>query len=307
MHNALTAENLSKRYGSVLALDSVDLTVEPGSIFGFLGPNGAGKSTFVKIMLGLVKPSGGRATLFGMKAGHPSSRSAVGFLPESMKAQEFLSVGEFMRFHAELAGLRGKNSKKEVAACLDETGMAQHSRKSIASLSKGMLQRTGIAQALLGKPRLVFLDEPTSGLDPIGIRDIRSLLLRLKKNGTTVFLNSHLLSEVERTCDRIAILNRGKIIRTGDRMGLAESGRHLEVVADTVGDECIARINRICSRDTVQSGQVLHIYLNREEDAVEVHKIIADCRCKLISLAWRGESLEELFYRLVAHETVDDN
>ena len=223
MRFAIKAESLVKKYGDIIALDNVSLEVQQGEIFGFLGPNGAGKSSFVKILLNLISPSSGNARIFDVPVESFLSRKHVGFLPENILVYKFLTVKEFMLFHADLAGLPAGRNKEESSRCIDLLSMGDSRNKRLGTLSKGMLQRVAIAQAILGHPKLVFLDEPTNGLDPIGIRDLRKLLSEMKNRGTTIFLNSHLLSEIERTCDRIAILNKRDLSDSLKRMMVLSS------------------------------------------------------------------------------------
>jgi len=307
MQYAIDAEDIVKTYGKLTALDHVSIRVEEGEIFGFLGPNGAGKSTFVKILLNLISPSGGTARILGEVVRNVSSRRSVGFLPENIQAYQFLTVEEFMRFHAELSGLPKEGVKKEIDESLNTLGLAVERRRRIETLSRGMIQRVGIAQAILGRPELLILDEPTSGLDPIGIKELRNLLLEMKHRGTTIFLNSHLLSEVERTCDRIAILNRGKIIKSGTRSDLSDKEKHLEVTVEGFTDIMAREINAISKRPIENNGNLLRIYPEEEKDSVIVHRIIVENGGKLLSFSWKGESLEELFYRLVKDENLGNS
>ncbi len=304
MRYAIEAVDIVKTFGDVKALNQVSLEVQEGEIFGFLGPNGAGKSTFVKILLNLVPASAGTAEIFGRKIENISARRNLGFLPENIVAYPFLTVEDFIRFHAELSGIPKNMIKQEISRCIDTLGMGEKRNKRIGTLSKGMLQKVGIMQAIIGKPKMLFLDEPTSGLDPIAIKELRSLMLDMKNNGTTIFLNSHLLSEIERTCDRIAILNKGKIIKTGSQYDLSVKGKHLEVIVEGFTDSMALEINKICSRPVERSGTCLMIYPEREFDSITVHRIIIEQGGKLLSLSWNTESLEELFYRIIKDENI---
>lgn len=299
MQYAIEAQDLVKTYGRITALDHVSIQVDEGEIFGFLGPNGAGKSTFVKIILNLIFPSRGSAKIFGQNVTNSSSRKSVGFLPENIRVYPFLTVEEFMRLHAELAEIPGKNIQNEVDRCLDMLGMVERKKSRIAALSKGMLQRVSIAQAILGRPRLLILDEPTSGLDPIGIKELRTILLEMKQIGTTILLNSHLLSEVEKTCDKVAILSNGKIIKSSTKSDLSGNRKHLEAVVEGFTDTMARQINELSSLPVEKTGNLITFYPQNENDSVAIHKIIIDQGAKLISLSWKGESLEEIFYKLV--------
>jgi ABC-2 type transport system ATP-binding protein len=217
---------LSKRYGSTVALAGVDLEVQPGELVGLLGPNGAGKSTLVKIACGLVSPSGGDAQVAGEPAGSSDARAAIGYLAELFRFPDWLRADELLLLHQRLSGSEGGSEERR--ELLELVGLEDAASTKVGAMSKGMQQRLGIAQALVGTPRLLMLDEPTSALDPVGRRIVRDLLLELKRRGVAVLLNSHLLSEVERVCDRVAILVGGRIVARGSPAELA-SARGVEV------------------------------------------------------------------------------
>ena len=219
MPPALACHQLSKRYGSTLALAGVDLSVEPGELLGLLGPNGAGKSTLTKIVTGLVRPSGGRAEIEGGAAGSRPARASIGYLAELFRFPEWLSADELLSLHQSLT--RSAGGPSERAELLELVELADARETRVAAMSKGMQQRLGIAQALVGSPRLLMLDEPTSALDPVGRRIVRDLLGELRARGVAVVLNSHLLSEVELVCDRVAIMNAGRIVARGTPAELA--------------------------------------------------------------------------------------
>ena len=212
---AIHTQDLAKRYGHVTALAGLTMTVPKGEVFGFLGPNGAGKTTSVKLLLGLTDPSAGQAWVLGEPVGSLRVRRRVGYLPELFRYQGFLSAREVMAFHCRLARLPRSSWKEEIAESLETVGLAGRADDLCGTFSKGMQQRLGLGVALLGKPELVFLDEPTSALDPVGRHDVREITRRLRDRGTTVFLNSHLLSEVEMVCDRVAVVDSGRVIALG--------------------------------------------------------------------------------------------
>jgi ABC-2 type transport system ATP-binding protein len=219
---AFECRELSKRYGGTVALAGVDLEVQPGELVGLLGPNGAGKSTLVKIACGLVRPSGGEAQVAGEPAGSADARAAIGYLAELFRFPEWLRADELLTLHQRLARSEGGEAERE--ELLELVGLSEAAGTRVGAMSKGMQQRLGIAQALVGTPRLLMLDEPTSALDPVGRRIVRDLLLELKRRGVAVLLNSHLLSEVERVCDRVAILVGGRIVARGSPAELARAG-----------------------------------------------------------------------------------
>ncbi|MBI2807378.1 MAG: ABC transporter ATP-binding protein [Planctomycetes bacterium] len=220
--------DLKKRYRKIEALAGVTLTVKEGEIYGLLGQNGAGKTTLVKIMLGITRGWEGKAFLLGEPAGTPYVRARVGYLPEDHRFPDYHTGYSLLDFFGQLLGMSGAERKKRIPEMLEQVGIADRMDYKIRTYSKGMKQRLGIAQALMHTPDVIFLDEPTDGVDPVGRRDIRELLLQLKKRGTTIFLNSHLLGEVELICDRVAILRKGKMIREGDINSLTkQKGRFL--------------------------------------------------------------------------------
>lgn len=212
---AIDVTQLAKRYADVCALADVTLRVERGAIFGFLGPNGAGKTTAVKILLGLIRPTSGDGRVLGAPLGDRRTRRRIGYLPELFRYPDWLSGREVLEFHAALAGIPRDERWRKIGNVLEAVDLLARRDYRVATYSKGMQQRLGLAVALLGEPELIFLDEPTSALDPIGRRDVRQILRDLRTRGTTIFLNSHLLTEVEQVCDRVAIVQNGRIIAEG--------------------------------------------------------------------------------------------
>jgi ABC-2 type transport system ATP-binding protein len=221
--------DLHKRYRArdPWAVQGVTFSLEPGLAFGLLGPNGAGKSTVVKTILGLTRPDSGTVKLFGSSPDDRAARSQVGFAPEEPDFPKYLRADEVLDYFGRLLGLTARERRQRISQALEWSTLAGE-RREVRHFSKGMKQRLGLAQAILGRPKLLILDEPTSDLDPIGRRDVRELINGLKAGGTTVLLNSHLLSEVERVCDRVAIMIRGQILKEGPMQELVPEGRTLE-------------------------------------------------------------------------------
>jgi ABC-2 type transport system ATP-binding protein len=217
--SALAVRGLAKRYGSVEALKGVDLDVGEGELFGLLGPNGAGKSTLVKIAVGLVRASGGTAEVAGARAGSRAARASLGYLAELFRFPGWYTADEVLELHQRLAGSRGGAAER--ARLLELVALADATKRRVDGMSKGMQQRLGVAQALVGEPRILLLDEPTSALDPVGRRTVRLLLEELRARGVSVLLNSHLLSEIELVCDRVAILLAGEVVAAGTPAELA--------------------------------------------------------------------------------------
>jgi len=270
---AIETVDLAKSYGGKIAVRDLSLRVERGEVFGFLGPNGAGKTTTVKMLLGLVRPTAGDARILGQPITRPPARRRVGYLPEHFRFHEWLRGDEFLDLHARLNGVPRDVRSRRIPELLDLLGLAAAARQPLGTYSKGMLQRVGLAQALVNDPDLVFLDEPTSGLDPMGRRLVRDVMHRLSERGITVFLNSHLLSEVEVTCTRVGFITGGQLrelvslqesqhqlvrvtLRLGAvddalRRGLAQWGRLVDgsadphaVVLDIADQECLPKIAR---------------------------------------------------------------
>jgi ABC-2 type transport system ATP-binding protein len=247
MPPAISVSELSKTYrtglfggSTVQALNEVSLEVSKGAIFGLLGPNGAGKTTLVKILLGLVHPSAGTAALFGEPARRPAARERIGFLPENHRFPGFLTAEQTLQIYGRLANVPAEPRSKRIRDLLANVGLAERRDTKVKTFSKGMLQRLGIAQALLGAPDLLFLDEPTAGVDPVGRRAIRDLVLELRDAGATIFLNSHLLSEVEKVCSQVAILRDGQLVREGTIKELTAIERVYDLVATPVPDDVMA-------------------------------------------------------------------
>lgn len=223
---ALSATDVAKRYGKIAALGGVDISVESGQLVGLLGPNGAGKSTFVKIATGLTRATSGTLSTFGHQPGSRAANASLGYLAELFRFPYWLSADELLELHQRLCGSKGGSEERD--RLLDIVGLAGSAQRRVGEMSKGMQQRLGIAHALVGAPRLLILDEPTSALDPVGRRVIRELLLELKSQGMAILLNSHLLGEVERVCDRFVIISRGKVVASGTSEEL-ESGRGVDI------------------------------------------------------------------------------
>jgi ABC-2 type transport system ATP-binding protein len=212
---AVHTQDLAKRYGKTVALSGLTMSVRRAEVFGFLGPNGAGKTTAVKLLVGLTRPTAGEAWVLGAPVGDLKTRRRLGYLPELFRYQGWMKASEVLGLHCELAGLPRSAWKAEIAGALETVGLRERADDRVEGFSKGMQQRLGLGVALLGRPELVLLDEPTSALDPVGRHDVREIIRQLKARGTAVFLNSHLLSEVEQICDRLAVVDRGRVIATG--------------------------------------------------------------------------------------------
>jgi len=225
---ALELVGVSKRYAGRYALRDVDLSLSSGSALGLLGPNGAGKTSALRLLLGFTRASAGTIRLQGLPPSNPASRVGVAYLPERLTLPGRMTVRSFLRHHAALAGLTGAALESDVDRVLEQTDLAARAFDRIGSLSKGLTQRVGFAQAFLAEPTLMILDEPTSGLDPIGVRDARDWILAARKRGCSLLVSSHLLSEVERTCDQVAIIDEGSLVAKGRLEEIVQAGETLE-------------------------------------------------------------------------------
>jgi ABC-2 type transport system ATP-binding protein len=223
---AIETESLRKHFDRTVAVADLSLAIRRGEVFGFLGPNGAGKTTSLKLLLGLIDPTGGHGTVLGAPLGTRSARAKIGFLPEHFRFHDCLTGRELLRIHGRLFGLRGAALEARIDALLARVALTDAANRRLQTYSKGMIQRAGLAQALVNSPELVFLDEPTSGLDPLGRVLVRSIIEELRAGGTTVFLNSHLLGEVEATCDRVAFVKKGRVI---DELSLGDAPQGVDV------------------------------------------------------------------------------
>ncbi|MBX6350815.1 MAG: ABC transporter ATP-binding protein [Clostridia bacterium] len=294
---ALAVSGLVRRFGATRALSGVDLTVPAGSAFGLLGPNGAGKSTLVRIVLGFLPADEGDARIFGRPAAWRTAREGVGFLPERFAYPGWLTGLELLAHHARLLGYRAGEARREALRQLERVGLAEAARRRIRGYSKGMQQRLGIALSLVGGPRLLVWDEPTSALDPLGRVLVRDLMLEERRRGATVFLNSHLLGEVERVCDRVAVIDRGRVLREGPLGDLLLARLRLVVEAEPVGDELVrelGRWGRVLRAEGAGSRRI-EMEVGEREAVAEVARLLTSAGARLYRLEPRGESLEEFF------------
>ena len=302
MTPAIECNDLRKLYGATVAVDGLSLSVARGEVFGFLGPNGAGKTTTIKMLLGLVRPSEGESRILGHRPGDPRAMARIGFLPEHFRFHPWLKAAGFLDLHGRLYRIPAAQRRRRIPELLDRVGLADRANVRLANFSKGMTQRIGIAQALLNDPELVFLDEPTSGLDPLGRRHVRDLIRGLKSAGVTVFLNSHLLSEVEVLCDRVAIVKAGKVRRMGTLDEL--TGGALEVEVRAAGltpalEVGLARFGRVLIAD----GDRLILTIDDESVLPAVAGWLVEGGARLYALSPRRPSLEEMFVRIMEDDS----
>jgi len=297
---AIDLHDVRKTYrGKVHALRGIEMQVHRGEIFGLLGPNGAGKSTLVKIMMTVVRPTGASGTVLGKPIGHTRTLAHIGYLPEHHRLPRYLTGRQVLEFYAALAKAPRRDRKRRAGELLDTVGLADWAQKKTATYSKGMLQRLGVAQALMNDPDLILLDEPTDGVDPVGRRDIRDILLRLKDRRKTVFLNSHLLSELEMVCDRVAILVQGRVAQQGTLDELTADSQRYEIVIAGEAPEWVGEIEALHAEPLANDRSML---IMKGEDPEPVQPIIARLRAAqhtIISVRPVRETLEDLFMRAV--------
>ncbi len=308
---AIKCENLTKRYGAVTALDSLTLEVPENSIFGFLGPNGAGKTTTVKLLMGMSRPTSGRAWVDGeeVAADTPAMRSHIGYLPDVPNFYNWMTGMEFLRFVGELHRLPAAENTSRCNEMLELTDLKKAARRKIGGYSRGMKQRLGMAQALMNRPHVLFLDEPCSALDPMGRRDVLNLILKLKES-TTVFMSTHILSDVERVCDSLAVINKGKLITTSTVSGLharfALSSFELEFEEDPEAlASQLARLPWVVKVEKIEINHSPALRVQAGDVALAKHElpgIIAQSGLGLVRYELTMPTLEDIFVKLVEGE-----
>ncbi len=294
----IETHRLGKDYGNKTAVADLSITVKRGEVFGFLGPNGAGKTTSVKMLLGLVSPSRGEGRMLGRRLGEPSARRETGFLPEHFRFHGWLSGSEFLQLHGDLHGVTRRRLAPRIPELLELVGLEDAGDKKLRAYSKGMLQRIGLAQALLNEPDLIILDEPTSGLDPLGRRLVRDIIADLRSLGKTVFINSHLLSEIEVTCDRVAFIKQGSIVRTVDLRGAEEEVSTVIIRARPVNAEILAALAQWSSDARVDGDRIL-LTLNKHGDVAEINRFLVNAGVDVYGLHQERTSLEDLFIQIM--------
>lgn len=301
---AIETHGLRKVFGDRVAVADLSLTVGYGEVFGFLGPNGAGKTTAVKMLVGLIRPTAGSGLVLGRPLGDHRARRQIGYLPELFRFHDWLTGEELLDLHGQLYGLSRAERRRRIPEVLELVGLAEAARRRVRTYSKGMQQRIGIAQALLGSPRLVILDEPTSALDPLGRRDVRDLIRRLRDDGVTVFLNSHLLSEVETICDRIAIVNCGRVIAIGPMSSLLAGELVVEFRLGALPDGTLTALERVIQIDAVQHGErpVLVARAADEAAVAQAVDLLVRAGVPVYGVIPERRSLEDLFVQLVNEE-----
>lgn len=298
---AIETEALRKVFGDHAAVKGLTLQVSQGEVFGFLGPNGAGKTTSIKMLLGLVTPTSGKANLLGAPIGDRATLARIGFLPEHFRFQDWMTASEFLVLNGELLGMDGQALKKRRDELLERVGLAPFRNKQLRTFSKGMLQRIGLAQALLNHPALVFLDEPTSGLDPVGRRLVRDVVHELRNEGTCVFLNSHLLSEIEVTCDRVAFIRHGEVVRVLELATLNGNQSVVTIRASGLTSELVAQLEHWGS-DIQFDNEQLTLTVHNEASIPEINRFLVAQGVNVFAISPSRISLEEIFIETVGKD-----
>ena len=301
---AIETSHLRKDYGGTLgrggftAVQDLSFAVPRGQVFGFLGPNGAGKTTTINMLLGNIAPTSGTATLLGRPLGDLDARAKLGFLPEKFQFHEFLTAEEFLDLHGRLYGMGPKARGKRIPEVLHMVNLYDRRKSKLSEFSKGMQQRAGLAQAILNDPELVILDEPPSALDPLGRREVREIVAELKARGKTVLLNSHLLGEIEMTCDEVAILKRGQVVRVGTMDDLLAAPSTVEMRVQNISPALVRALESLARTVTVD-GEDIMVSIPDEAVVPDLAAAVVGSGGRLLSLIPRRESLEDLFIRVV--------
>ncbi|MCH9007278.1 ABC transporter ATP-binding protein [candidate division KSB1 bacterium] len=303
---ALQTDRLTKifRSGKVTALNQVTLSVDTGHIFGLLGPNGAGKTTLIKILLGILYPTSGMAKVFDQPINTIAVKEKIGYLPENHRYPEFLKGGEVLDYFARLSGVEKQRREANKKRLLKLVNMEKWQHTKLKKYSKGMLQRLGLAQAMMNDPDLLFLDEPTDGVDPIGRKEIRDILHRLQSEGKTIFLNSHLLSEVETTCDQVAILDRGKLLRTGTVEELTSPSKTLRFQVSKIPQDILKGLHKFSLMVELDNSS-LHVTCANQKKINGVIDYLRQHNIDIRSILPHRQSLEESFIEILKKDAVD--
>jgi ABC-2 type transport system ATP-binding protein len=297
---AIETAALRREFGRNVAVAGLSLAVPRGEVFGFLGPNGGGKTTSVKLLLGLVPPTSGGGTVLGAPLGHTETRARIGFLPEHFRFHDCLSARELLYFHGRLLGLPARGLDTRIEALLLRVGLDDAGDRPLRTYSKGMTQRAGLAQALLGAPELVFLDEPTSGLDPLGRLLVRDVIDELRAGGSTVFLNSHLLGEVEATCDRVAFVKNGSVVHELD-LAKAQGTLDVELRLGAVDDSLLEGLAAFGTGVTREE-TLVRMHANSESVLPELARWLVGRGTAIYELHCRRKTLEDWFVEVMGDQ-----
>ena len=298
---AVQTQHLRKEFSGKVAVRDLTLTVRQGEIFGFLGPNGAGKSTSIKMLLGLAKPTSGESWVLGVPSGDVAIRRRIGFLPENFRFYEWLTPAELLHLHGRLCGVDSGKLTQRVPTLIDLVGLTPHIHKRLQNFSKGMLQRVGLAQALIHEPDVIFLDEPTSGLDPLGRRMVRDIIRAQRDRGATVFLNSHILSEIEITCDQVVFIREGEVVTSRDMRTQQEEAVRVEARARKLSPECVAGLSRWSASAQVDEERLTFTTPSRDS-LPEIMRYLVAAGADVYQFTPQRMTLEELFINVMGED-----
>ncbi|MDL1899045.1 ABC transporter ATP-binding protein [Anaerolineae bacterium CFX7] len=300
MNYAIETFSLRKEFGTKIAVSDLTLNVQRGEVFGFLGPNGAGKTTSIKMLLGLVAPTSGNARVLDAPLGNVAARAKIGFLPEHFRFQDWLNGREFLDLHARLFGMSSAKRQTSIDALLKRVDLQDAANRKLKEYSKGMLQRIGLAAALLNEPHLVFLDEPTSGLDPLGRLIVRDVIQELRAQGTAVFLNSHLLSEVEITCDRVAFVKNGRVVRETS-MRETSNVTDVELIVKNSTPRLLRELEQF-GKNVRQLNGSIHLETDNETHIPEINRWLVAQGVDVYKIGAAKPSLEEMFLEVMGED-----
>jgi len=302
---AIKAENISKTYNrgwfskGTKALDNLSISVNQGEIFGFLGPNGAGKTTLLKILLNIIYPTTGNAQILGMDVRNHHARHEVGYLPENPYFYDRMSGFQLLEYYGRIYGMSTDRLNKRKNEVIETVGLENAAKRPLRSYSKGMLQRIGLAQAILSEPKLVFLDEPSTGLDPMGRRKIKDVILNLKANGTTVFLNSHILADVEDTCDRVGIIKDGALIKVAGVQELTTDLHRIVIKLEKVDESLSEKLAGFASKFKVTSADEIEMSINSPERTPDIISRLVELGIRIYEVHYYKTSLEDIFISIM--------
>ena len=305
--NAIETSGLTKRYkGSrrrpgTLAVDNLSFAVQEGEIFGFLGPNGAGKTTTIYTILGLLHPTSGGGQVLGLPFGEPDALRRVGFLPEYVNLHDYYTPDGMLNYYAKLSNIDHEKARERVSFVLERLSMTELCNKRISRMSRGQIQRLGLAQAFLGDPDLIILDEPTSSLDPVGRKEVKDMLLEMKAQGKTIIISSHILSDIETLCDRVGIMRKGQLVTIGKLDDLLKTGETVRITTEKLPAEAVKEIEALGGVVT-GSPTIFEIDLPTPERQYDVMAVLQKSNCPLRSVAAGKASLEDLFFDIMKGE-----
>ncbi len=306
MKVAIEIEGLTKTYGhgpeAVTPVNDLNLGIATGEIFGFLGPNGAGKTTTVKMMTGIVLPTSGTARLLGKPLGDVKTRARIGYLPETSQINTFMRADEFLDFHARLYGMNAARRRQRIPEVLAQTGLAESARSRVRNFSRGMQQRVAFAQAIINEPDLLLLDEPATALDPVGRRDFRNIIIQLRDRGSTIFINSHLLSEVELICSRVGIINHGKLIRVDKLSSITKPVQVVDVWAEGLPETTVAKIKQLAVKVDFGQGGRFTATLDNEDKLGKLAEIVTQSGAVLKEFSPHHLTLEAAFLKEIGED-----